>query len=455
MVGGEPPERAFHRLEDALRAAVGAGALLAVGEAEAELGGDGHLVAAAGKGAAEQFLVRERAVDLGGVEEGAAEFDGAMQRGDRLRLVRRTVGLAHAHAAEADRRDFEALAAELAGGHGHGRCPFMSMVSVRAYRGAPRHAVERTLEDVGGRHLVDDLAAALAAGIGVDQRAGDGGGRQALVPEEYGQRGQLAEVAGEGAGRLDARALGAVHVERQAEHQAGDGVLRRGFEQLLRVGRELRALNGEKRRGDPPARVGQGQADGLGAEVEAEQRAGRRQGGREGGEVAVGRWRLIATFAGFALAVTRARLARERQVQEEIRGHRPMKLTWFGHSAFRVDYAGAAVMIDPFIRNPTFKGDPKAAWAGATHVVLSHGHNDHIGSTIEICQETGALLVANPEVCDFLQAKGVENATPINHGGELAFDGFSVAYVPAWHSSSDDAADGTGTSISAIPAASC
>ena len=121
-----------------------------------------------------------------------------------------------------------------------------------------------------------------------------------------------------------------------------------------------------------------------------------------------------------------------------------MKLTWFGHSAFRVDYAGAVVMIDPFIRNPTFKGDARAAWAGATHVVLSHGHNDHIGSTIEICKETGALLVANPEVCDFLQAKGVENATPINHGGELAFDGFSVAYVPAWHSSSDDAPGGTG-----------
>ncbi len=122
-----------------------------------------------------------------------------------------------------------------------------------------------------------------------------------------------------------------------------------------------------------------------------------------------------------------------------------MKVTWFGHSAFRIDYAGAAIMIDPFIRNPTFKGDPKVAWTGATHVILSHGHNDHIGSTIEICRETGALLVANPEVCDFLQAKGVENATPINHGGELHFDGFTVAYVPAVHSSSDDAAGGIGS----------
>jgi L-ascorbate metabolism protein UlaG (beta-lactamase superfamily) len=121
-----------------------------------------------------------------------------------------------------------------------------------------------------------------------------------------------------------------------------------------------------------------------------------------------------------------------------------MKVTWFGHSAFRVDYAGAVVMVDPFVRNPTFTGDPKASWAGATHVVLSHGHADHIGSTVEICRETGALLVANPEVCAFLQAQGVADATPINHGGELALDGFSVAYVPAWHSSSDDAAGGTG-----------
>jgi L-ascorbate metabolism protein UlaG (beta-lactamase superfamily) len=121
-----------------------------------------------------------------------------------------------------------------------------------------------------------------------------------------------------------------------------------------------------------------------------------------------------------------------------------MKLTWFGHSAFRVEYAGAVIMLDPFIANPTFKGDVKAAYAGATHVMLSHGHNDHIGSTVEICKATGALLIANPEVCDFLSAKGVTNVSPFNHGGELHFDSFSVAYVPAWHSSSNDAEGGDG-----------
>ena len=121
-----------------------------------------------------------------------------------------------------------------------------------------------------------------------------------------------------------------------------------------------------------------------------------------------------------------------------------MKLTWFGHSAFRVEYGGAVVMLDPFLANPTFKGDIAAAYAGATHVVLTHGHSDHIGSTVEIARATGAVVVANPEICTFLGEKGVDRFEPINHGGELHFGDLSVAYVPAWHSSSDDGEGGSG-----------
>jgi L-ascorbate metabolism protein UlaG (beta-lactamase superfamily) len=113
-----------------------------------------------------------------------------------------------------------------------------------------------------------------------------------------------------------------------------------------------------------------------------------------------------------------------------------MKITWFGHSAFRVDIAGAAIMIDPFIGNPTFKGDQQAAYDGATHVVLTHGHDDHTGSTVEICKATGATLIANFEICNFLAAKGVEKFSPGNHGGSVDYGPFSVAFVAAWHSSS-------------------
>jgi L-ascorbate metabolism protein UlaG (beta-lactamase superfamily) len=119
-----------------------------------------------------------------------------------------------------------------------------------------------------------------------------------------------------------------------------------------------------------------------------------------------------------------------------------MKITWFGHSAFRVEFAGAVIMLDPFLANPTFKGDAKAAYAGATHVILSHGHGDHIGSTVEICQATGATLIANAECADYFSANGVAHVEPMNHGGELHLGAFSVAYVPAWHSSSFTTQDG-------------
>jgi L-ascorbate metabolism protein UlaG (beta-lactamase superfamily) len=118
-----------------------------------------------------------------------------------------------------------------------------------------------------------------------------------------------------------------------------------------------------------------------------------------------------------------------------------MKLTWYGHSAFRIEYGGAVILLDPFIANPTYKGDPKAAYQGATHVLVTHGHGDHTGLAAEICKATGAVLVANPEVSHYLGKHGVSNISPMNHGGELHLGSFSVGYVPAWHSSAAD--DGT------------
>jgi hypothetical protein len=68
----------------------------------AELGGEHHLVAPVGDGAAHQLLVMADAVHVGGVEEGHAELDGAVDRGDGLALVAAAIELRHAHAAEAE-----------------------------------------------------------------------------------------------------------------------------------------------------------------------------------------------------------------------------------------------------------------------------------------------------------------------------------------------------------------
>lgn len=114
-----------------------------------------------------------------------------------------------------------------------------------------------------------------------------------------------------------------------------------------------------------------------------------------------------------------------------------MKITWLGHSAFRVDLAGAHILIDPFLTgNPKFTGSVDEVSAGITHIVLTHGHDDHIGDSAAIAKKTGAQIVANFEVCMFMQAQGAENINPGNTGGTIPCGAFSVALTQALHSSS-------------------
>jgi L-ascorbate metabolism protein UlaG (beta-lactamase superfamily) len=115
-----------------------------------------------------------------------------------------------------------------------------------------------------------------------------------------------------------------------------------------------------------------------------------------------------------------------------------MKITWFGHSAFRLDFAGRSLLIDPFFTgNPAFDGDSEAAAKDVSHILLTHGHSDHVGDTVAIAKATGAKVVANYEICMWLNSQGVENIDPMNLGGTVGQDGFKVSMVRADHSSSD------------------
>jgi L-ascorbate metabolism protein UlaG (beta-lactamase superfamily) len=97
-----------------------------------------------------------------------------------------------------------------------------------------------------------------------------------------------------------------------------------------------------------------------------------------------------------------------------------VKLTWFGHSAFRIEFGAVRILIDPFLTgNPIFKGDATEAAEGCTHVLLTHGHNDHVGDAVAICRANGAMGVGSAEICDWLGYQGVETVNPGNHGGTV------------------------------------
>ncbi|MDQ3656282.1 MAG: metal-dependent hydrolase [Chloroflexota bacterium] len=120
----------------------------------------------------------------------------------------------------------------------------------------------------------------------------------------------------------------------------------------------------------------------------------------------------------------------------------PQTLTWYGHSAFRLDSGDHAVLVDPFI-----SGNPSATVSAGTvnadTILLTHAHNDHVGDTVDIAKRNNATVIATAELAGWLGTQGIENAIGANHGGTVQFPGGSTKFVPAWHTSSYSTAEGT------------
>lgn len=112
-----------------------------------------------------------------------------------------------------------------------------------------------------------------------------------------------------------------------------------------------------------------------------------------------------------------------------------MKLTYFGHSCFLVEAGGTRFLFDPFITpNPLAKSiDP--ASIKADFILVSHGHVDHLADAVDLAAKTGAKVLSNWEVVEWLGKQGVANAHPMNHGGSVALPCGRVKMVSAVHSS--------------------
>lgn len=114
-----------------------------------------------------------------------------------------------------------------------------------------------------------------------------------------------------------------------------------------------------------------------------------------------------------------------------------MQIIWLGHGGWRIEVEQAVLLVDPWLTgNPSFPAERRAeAVAGATHVLLTHGHGDHTADAEAIARELDIPVVGIPELAGFFADRGAR-AIDFNKGGTVDLNGARVTMVNATHSSS-------------------
>lgn len=111
-----------------------------------------------------------------------------------------------------------------------------------------------------------------------------------------------------------------------------------------------------------------------------------------------------------------------------------MKISYHGHSIVKIQTNGKTILIDPFITGNELT-DLTVENEKPDVILLTHGHNDHVGDTVAIAKASNALVVAPNELAVYLGLQGL-NTHGMNIGGAKTFDFGTVKFTKAFHSSS-------------------
>lgn len=112
-----------------------------------------------------------------------------------------------------------------------------------------------------------------------------------------------------------------------------------------------------------------------------------------------------------------------------------VSVTYLGHSSFKIS-GSKTIFVDPYLENPNSPIDVEDI-EEADVVLVTHGHHDHVGDSVEICEKTGAILVSIFDLTELLSERSEEDidTVGINIGGTTYVEDVEITMVEAQHSS--------------------
>ena len=115
-----------------------------------------------------------------------------------------------------------------------------------------------------------------------------------------------------------------------------------------------------------------------------------------------------------------------------------MNITWLGHSGFRIEVGDQILLVDPWLSgNPMFPDARRAeAIRGATQILISHGHVDHLSDVVGIARDLQIPVVGIFDLVAWLEKSQGVAGVGFNKGGTVRLGEVRVTMVHAVHSSS-------------------
>ncbi|OIQ25647.1 MAG: hydrolase [Alphaproteobacteria bacterium MedPE-SWcel] len=129
-----------------------------------------------------------------------------------------------------------------------------------------------------------------------------------------------------------------------------------------------------------------------------------------------------------------------------------MKLIWLGHGGFRLETGTSVVLIDPWLTgNPMLdETQHAAATTGATHILLTHAHFDHVVDVLALARHLSIPIIGQYDLMGYwAETEGV-NTIGFNKGGTIAVEDLRITMVPASHSNTFSTRDGLRTAGSEV-----